>query len=87
MGMTPLFPKIPWEMKEKYNEMPSLKLSIVRFIPGYSNISKRRLLCVHEKYEIINYPNQEELLSKRLELISKCRRSSKYLMSIKKSND
>ena len=74
-------------MKDKYNEMPSLKWSIVKSIPGYSNISKRCLLCLHEKYEIINYPNQEELLNKRSELISKCRHSNKYLLSNYKSND
>ena len=74
-------------MKDKYNEMPSLKLSIVESIPGYSNISKRCLPCLHEKYEIINYPNQEELLNKRSELISKCGHSNKYLLSNYKSND
>ena len=30
--------KYVWEMKDKYNEMPSLKWSIVKSIPGYSNI-------------------------------------------------
>ena len=35
----------------------------------------------------INYPNQEELLSKRSELISKWRHVSKYLLSNYKSND
>ena len=74
-------------MKDKYNEMPSLKWSIVKSIPGYSNISKRCLLCLHEKYEIINYPNQEELLNKGSELISECCHSNKYLLSNYKSND
>ena len=31
------------------------------------------MLCLHEKYEILNYPDQEELLNKRSELLSKCR--------------
>ena len=79
--MTPPFPKIAWDMKDKYNEMPSLKLSVVKSIPGYSNISNRCLLCLHEKYKIITYSNQEELLNKRSELISKCRLSNKYLLS------
>ena len=74
-------------MKDKYNEMSSLKWSIVKSISGYSNISKRCLLCLHEKYEIINYPNQEDLLNKRSELISKCCHSNKYLLSNYKSND
>ena len=65
--------KYVWEIKDKYNEMPSLKWSVVKSVPGYSNISKRCLLCLHEKFEIVNYPNQKELLKKRFELISKGR--------------
>ena len=34
---------------------------IVKSVPGYSNISKRCMLHLHEKYEILNYPDQEEL--------------------------
>ena len=46
-----------------------------------------RLLCLHEKLEIVNYPNQEELLNKQSELISKCHNIKKYLLSNYKSND
>ena len=49
--------------------MPSLKWSVVMSVPGCSNISKRCLLCLYERFEILNYPNQEELLNKRSELI------------------
>ena len=35
------------------------------------NVSKKCLLCLHEKLEMINYPRPEELLNKRCELISK----------------
>ena len=79
--------KYVWEIKEKYNEMSSLKWSVVKSVPGYSNISKRCLLCLHEKFEIVNYPNQKELLNKRSELISKCRHANKYLLANYKSND
>ena len=45
-----------------------------------SNISKKCLLCIHEKLEIINYPRPDELLNKRSELISKCHHANKFLM-------
>ena len=76
--------KYVWEIKDKCNEMHSLKWYVV---PGYSNISNRCLLCLHEKFEIVNYPNQKELLNKRSELISKCRHANKYLLANYKSND
>ena len=79
--------KYVWEVKDKYKETPSLKWSIVKSVPGYSNITKKCLLCLHEKLEIINYPNQEELLNQRSELISKCWHVNKYLLSNYKSND
>ena len=79
--------KYVWEIKDKYNKMPSLKWSVVKSVPEYSNISKRCLLCLHEKFEIVNYPNQKELLNKQSELISKCRHANKYLLTNYKSND
>ena len=65
--------KYVWEVKDKYKETPSLKWSIIKFVQGYGDITKKCLLCLHEKLEIINYPKQEALLNKRSELISKCR--------------
>ena len=53
--------KCIWEMKDKHNISPNLMWCIVKSVPGYSNISKRCMLCLHEKYEILNYPDQEEL--------------------------
>ena len=79
--------KYVWEVKDKYKETPSLKWSIVKSVPGYSNITKNCSLCLYEKLEIINYPNQEDLLKKRSELISKCCHVSKYLLSNYKSNN
>ena len=54
-------------MKEKHNISPTLMCCIVKSVPGYSNILKKCMLCLHEKYEILNYPDQEELLNKRSE--------------------
>ena len=76
-----------WEMKDKHNISPNLMWCIVKSVPGYSNISKRCTLCLHEKYEILNYPDQEELLNKKSELVSKCRNVNKFLLSHYKSND
>ena len=78
--------KYVWEIKDKYNEMPSLKWP-VKSVLGYSKISKMCLLCLHKMFEILNYPNQEELLNKRSELISKCCDADKYLLANYKSND
>lgn len=79
--------KFVWEIREKYNEEPVLKWSIVRTVPGYSNISKRCLLCLYEKFEILHYSNPENLLNKRSELVSNCRHVNKFLLKNYKSND
>ena len=52
-----------WEIKKEYNEMLTLKWSIVKSIPSYSNISKKCLLCLHEKLEIVNFVDQDHLLA------------------------
>ena len=57
--------KYIWEMKDKYNISPNLMWCIVKSVPGYLNISKRCMLSLHEKYEILNYPDQEELLNNK----------------------
>ena len=72
--------KYIWETKKEYNEMPTLKWSIVKYVPSYSNISKKCLLCLHEKLEIVD---QDHLLNKRSELISKCRHANKYYYVLK----
>ena len=78
--------KYVWEIKDKCNEMPSLKWP-VKSVLGYSKISKMCLLCLHEMFEILNYPNQEELLNMGSELISKCCDADKYLLANYKSKD
>ena len=72
--------KYIWELKETSNSSLTLVWSIAKKVPPYSNISKKCLLCLHEKLEIINYPRPEELLNKRSELISKCRHANKFLL-------
>ena len=67
--------------------MPALKWSIVKSVPSYSNISKKCLSCLHEKFEIVNFEDLDYLLNKRSELISKCRYDKKYLLRNYKAND
>ena len=60
-----------WSIKsEEQND--NLNWEIMRQAAPYSNISKRCLLCLHEKLAIALYPNTEDLLNKRSEMISKC---------------
>ena len=67
--------------------MPTLKWLIVKSVPSYSNISKKCLLCLHKKVEIVNFEDQDHLLNKGSELISKCRHANKYLLRNHKAND
>ena len=69
--------KYIWEIKEKYQENPSLKWSIVKKVPVYYNITKKFLLCLHEKQEIVNYPHPKKLFNKRSGLVCKCRHANK----------
>ena len=48
--------KYIWELKETSNLSPTLVWSIAKKVSAYSNISKKYLLCLHKKLEIINYP-------------------------------
>ena len=57
-----------WHLKSVSSETPNLKWSILRCVQPYSNISKKCLLGLYEKLEIVTYQNQKELLNKRPEL-------------------
>ena len=67
--------------------MPSLKWSIIKSVPDYSDIYKKCQLCLQEKFEILNYPNPNELLNKRSERISKYHHVNTFLLSNYKCND
>ena len=60
---------------------------MVRTVPSYSNITKRYLLYVQEKSEILYYSNTGELLNKRSELIAKFRHANKYMFCNYKFNN
>ena len=76
-----------WVSSEISLNQTSLKWSIIKSLPAYSNISKKCQLCLEEKFEILNYSNPNELLNKTSKLISKCRYLNKFLLSNYKSND
>ena len=67
--------------------MQILKWSIVKCETSYSHILKNFLLCIQEKLEIVNFEDQDHLLNKRSELISKCRHGNKYFLRNNKAND
>ena len=72
---------------QRHNITPKLEWYIVKSVSSYSNITKSCLLCLHEKFAILTYPNQDELLNERSKLVSKCRHINKHLLSNHKSND
>ena len=74
-----------WKLKESNKVTPTLNWSIVRHVNVYSNASKKCSLCLEEKLQIMEYPNKNELLNKRTEIISKCRHMNKFLLANYKS--
>ena len=66
-----------WHLKSVSTETPNLKWSVLRCVQPYSNISKKCLLRLYEKLEIVTYQNQRELLNMGSELLCKCRHDSK----------
>ena len=46
---------------------------------------KKCLLCLHEKLGIVNFEDQDHLLNKRSELISKSRHGNKYYVITKQT--
>ena len=61
-----------WSIKSIPKEQNvNLSWKIMQQAALYSNISKSCLLCLHEKLAIPLYPNPEELLNKRSDMISK----------------
>lgn len=79
--------KYIWELKDEGIDNPILNWTIVKSAPTYTNISKRCLLCLQEKLEIITYTDPNELLNKKDETISKCRHENEFLLLNYKSKD
>ena len=81
------FSKYIWVLKNPSNLSLTLVWSIAKKVPPYYNTSKNCLLCLHEKLEIINYPQSEELLNKISEYSSVSMLISFYCAIIKQSID
>ena len=67
-----------WHLKRVSSETTNLKWSCFRSVPPYSNISKKCLLCLYGKLELVTYQDQKELLNKRFELLCKCHHANKF---------
>ena len=76
-----------WKKKQRHNITPTLKWYTIKSVPSYSNITKSCMLCIDKKFEIPTYPNLDELLNKRSELVSICCHINKYLLSNYEAND
>ena len=74
-----------WEIKNKFNSIPSLKQSVIKSVPVYSKIFKKYQLYLQENLGIPLYLNQSDLLNERSELIQTCRHVNKPLFSNYKS--
>ena len=59
-----------WKLMEN-NQAPEITWSIKTSAPAYTNITKRCMLCLQEKMTIITFPDEDSLLNRRSELISK----------------
>ena len=67
-----------WQLKRNGTEF-NLKWNIAAYATPYRCGTRRCDLCLPEKY-IIARANQNNLLNKRTELISKCRHRNKYIL-------
>ena len=51
-----------WDLKLKHSVMLILKCLILKSVTPYSNITNKCRLCLQEKFEILSFPNPDELL-------------------------
>ena len=73
--------KYVWKLKDEGITDFSIRWSILKKAAGYSKSSKKCGLCLAEKLLICEYPDKEQLLNDRSELVSKCRHFNKHLLS------
>ena len=65
-----------WRIKSS-GGTPAVTWKIINHARAYSAETKKCQLCLMEKFEIANYPN-DNLLNKRTEIIAKCRHRKKH---------
>ena len=73
-----------WRLNELNGE-PKIAWRKIRNARAFTPESKKCSLCLNEKFEIANYPN-DDLLNKRTEIISKCRHRRKFELLLQKNN-
>ena len=76
-----------WKIKKLKKETTTLMWEKIRTAAPYTNITNQCSLCFHENLAIIRYPIQNELLSKRSELVLKCRYKNKFLLETFNTNN
>ena len=69
-----------WQMKDHHGENPNIKWSYIKTAPAYNNVSKKCALCLQEKLMILEFPDKDNLLNKRSEMVNKCRHQNKFLL-------
>ena len=67
-----------WKIKKK-GFAPTITWKIIKQLPAYNPETKKCLLCLGEKIEILN--REDNLLNKRSELVSTCRHKLKFMLS------
>ena len=65
-----------WEIKRKGIKKPIMHWSVIDHTKPYQNGSKRRNLCLTEKFHILTSP--VNLINKSSELVWKCRHENKF---------
>ena len=70
--------KYIWQLKDE-SKSYNISWSIFMYATPYKCGTRRRDRCLTEKY-VIARADQEHLLNKRTEIISKCRHRNKYLI-------
>ena len=68
-----------WKIKKK-GFTPSIRWRIIKQLPAYNLETKKCMLCLGEKIEILQREG-ENLLNKRSELVSTCRHKRKFLLN------
>ena len=74
-----------WKLKEQ-NKNADISWEILGIHQSYNASTKRCMLCLNEKLAIALH-KEGNILSKRTEIISKCRHSIKYSLANYDTND
>ena len=77
--------KYTWSLKS-HRKTPTVKWSIVKRVNSKTTANYCKL-CLTEKFYIIQSLDDKNLLNKKSELVNKCRRQNKLLLSTVKRND